>query len=187
MMNPFAWPFRLQFALGAALCFSFLGYALWVQHGSMGLTPCPLCILQRIAFLAMGIAFLLGVIYDPKPRTAPVALPLKWLRVVFVNGWRKTDALLVWMFAMVGAGVAAWHVRMQHLPESEVPACSSMDLSYMLEAFPLKKVIEKVFTGSGECAKVDWTFLGLSMPEWTLIWFLVLGVGALYAGFKRRT
>ncbi len=186
-MHPFSWPFRAQFALGASICFGLFGYALWVQHGGMGLTPCPLCILQRIAFLAMGTAFLLGVIYDPKPRTAAIAQPLKLLRGVFVNGWRKLNALIVWVFAMAGAGVAIWHVRMQYLPASEVPACNSMDLSYMLEAFPLHKVIEKVFAGSGECAKIDWVFLGISMPGWTLIWYLILGGAALYAGFKRRS
>jgi disulfide bond formation protein DsbB len=61
-----------------------------------------------------------------------------------------------------------------------------MDLSYMLDAFPLQKVIEKVFTGSGECAVVDWTFLGLSMPGWTLIWYCILGVAAVWAGFRQR-
>ncbi len=185
-MNPFAWSFRAQFALGAAICAALLGFALYSQHGSMALTPCPLCILQRLAFAAMGTAFLLGAVYDPMPRTSPIGQPLKLLRGVFVNGWRKFIALIVWLFAMAGAGVAAWHVRMQHLPASEVPSCSSMDLSYMLDAFPLQKVIEKVFTGSGECAQVDWAFLGISMPGWTLIWYLILGIAALWAGFRRR-
>jgi disulfide bond formation protein DsbB len=61
-----------------------------------------------------------------------------------------------------------------------------MELGYMLDSFPLQTVIEKVFTGSGDCAKVDWTFLGLSMPTWTLVWFVALGVGGLWAAFRRR-
>ena len=93
---------------------------------------------------------------------------------------------LVAFCAAIGAGIAIWHLRMQNLPPSEVPSCSGMDLSYMLDAFPLQKVIEKVFTGSGDCAVVDWTFLGLSMPGWTLIWYFVLGVAALWAGWRRR-
>lgn len=167
-MNPFSWSFRAQFALGAILCAALLGYALYVQHG-MFMMPCPLCILQRIAFAGMGIFFLLGAIVGSKPA---------W--------FRRIDAALVSLCAAIGAGIAIWHLRLQNLPPSEVPSCSGMDLSYMLEAFPLQKVIDKVFTGSGECAVVDWTFLGLSMPGWTLVWYVALGIGATWAGFRRR-
>jgi disulfide bond formation protein DsbB len=167
-MNPFAWSFRAQFALGAFLCAAMLGYALYVQHG-MFMMPCPLCILQRIAFAAMGVFFMLGALVGPRP---------PWVR--------KTSALLVALSAAVGAGIAIWHLRLQNLPPSEVPSCSGMDLGYMLDAFPLQTVIAKVFTGSGECAVVDWTFLGISMPGWTLAWYLILGVAALWAGFRRR-
>lgn len=167
-MNPFAWNFRIQFALGAALCAAMLGYALYVEHGML-MMPCPLCILQRVAFLGMGVFFLLGALIGPRPL---------W--------WRKLSALLVGVCAAIGAGIAGWHLRMQHLPPSEVPSCTGMDLGYMLDAFPLQKVIDKVFTASGECAQIDWTLLGLSMPGWTLIWYLLLGVAALWAGFRKR-
>ena len=167
-MNPCAWSFRAQYALGAAICAAFLGYALYVEH-RMFMLPCPLCILQRIAFLGMGVFFLLGALIGPRPA---------W--------WRKLDALLVAFCASAGAGNAIWHMRIQNMPADEVASCSGMDLSYMLDAFPLQKVIEKVFTPSGDCAKVDWTFLGLSMPGWTLIWFVILAVAALWAGFRKR-
>jgi protein dithiol:quinone oxidoreductase len=102
-------------------------------------------------------------------------------------GWlRRLSALLVAGCAALGAGIAIWHLRLQNLPPSEVPSCSGMDLGYMLDAFPLQKVIEKVFTGSGECAVVDWTFLGVSMPGWTLIWYVLLGVAVVWAGFRRK-
>ena len=71
-----------------------------------------------------------------------------------------------------------------HLPPDQVPACGP-DLAYMMDAFPLGDVVRKVLTGSGECAKVDWTLLGMSMPEWSLLWFVVLALWALYAAFKR--
>lgn len=167
-MNPFGWTFRAQFALGFVLCASLLGYALYVQYG-MFMMPCPLCILQRVAFAGMALFFLLGALAGGARR---------WLR--------RTVATLVALFAAFGAGVAGWHLRLQNLPASEVPSCSGMDIGYMLDAFPLQKVISKVFTGSGECAQVDWTFLGVSMPGWTLIWFVLLGVAALWAGFRRR-
>lgn len=168
MINPFGWSFRAQFALGAVLCAALLGYALYVQHG-MFMMPCPLCILQRVAFAAMGVFFLAGAVVGPRPA---------WLR--------KLVSVLVAASSATGAGIAIWHLRMQHLPASEVPSCSGMDLGYMLDAFPLQKVIEKVFTGSGECAVVDWTFLGVSMPGWTLIWYVGLSLAALWAGWRRR-
>ena len=167
-MNPFAWTFRAQYALGAAICAALIGFALYVQHG-LFMMPCPLCILQRVAFAGMGLFFLLGAITGGNPR---------WLR--------RTWAVLVALFAAAGAFIAIWHVRMQYLPASEVPTCSGMDIGYMLDAFPLQKVVDLIFTGSGECAKIDWTFLGLSMPTWTLAWYLVLGVAALWAGFRKR-
>lgn len=167
-MNPFTWPYRWQCALGAAICAALLGYALYVQHG-MFMQPCPLCILQRVAFVAMGVFFLLGACTGERPA---------WLR--------KASALCVAFFAAFGAGIAGWHLRMQHLPPGEVPSCGGMDIGYMLDAFPLQTVIEKIFTGSGDCAKVDWEWLGISMPGWTLLWYLILGVGVLWAAFRRR-
>ena len=168
-MNPFRWSYRWQCALGAVICASLLGFALYVQHG-MFMMPCPLCILQRVAFVAMGVFFLLGAITGDKPT---------WLR--------KTSALLVAFSASVGAGIAGWHVMLQYAPPSNLPSCGSMDISYMLDAFPLQKVLEKIFMGSGDCAKVDWVFLGLSMPVWTLVWYVILGAGVLWAGFRRRS
>lgn len=167
-MNPFTWSYRWQAALGAGICAALLGYALYVQHG-MFMQPCPLCILQRVAFLAMGVFFLLGAITGERPA---------WLC--------KLSAVLVFVSAMFGAGIAGWHVYLQSLPPGEVPSCGGMDISYMLEAFPMQKVVEKIFTGSGECAVVDWHWLGLSMPAWTLVWYVILGVGTLWAGFRRR-
>ena len=70
-------------------------------------------------------------------------------------------------------------------PEGSVPACGA-DLAFMMDVFPLTDVVLKVFKAGGECAKVDWTFLGLSMPWWSLIWFVLLGVWGLHAGLRRR-
>lgn len=167
-MNPFAWSFRAQFASGAALCLGLLAYALYVQHG-MFMMPCPLCILQRVAFVGMAVFFLLGALIGPRPT---------W--------WRKLASLGVAASAAFGTGIAIWHLNIQNLPPSEVPSCTGMDLSYMLDTFPLQKTIEKIFTPSGDCALVDWSFLGIAMPGWTLLWYLILGGAALWAGFRKR-
>lgn len=166
--NPFAWNFRAQFLTGFALCVALLAYALYVQFGML-MMPCPLCILQRIAFAALGLVFLVGGLHAPRGRLG-----------------RAIYGLLAFIPAAAGAGVAARHVWLQSLPPSEVPLCTSMGLDYMVEAMGPMSALAKVLEGSGECAKVDWTFLGLSMPAWTLVWFIGLALGVLWAGFRRR-
>lgn len=166
--NPFAWSFRAQFLSGFVLCGALIAYALYVQFGMLML-PCPLCILQRVAFGAMGLVFLAGGLHAPKGRVG-----------------RAAYGVLAFIPGAAGAGVAAYHVWLQSLPPGQVPLCSGMGLDYMVESMGLIGALAKVFEGSGECAKVDWTFLGLSMPFWTLVWFVGLALGALWAGFRKR-
>ncbi len=156
--------FRQRFLFGAAACAAMLGYALYSQYVG-GLMPCPLCTFQRGAYALLGLVFLLGGLHAPTRfalRAGYVALALT--------------------AAAIGAGVATRHVWLQHLPPDKVPSCGP-DLAYMLDAFPLADVVRKVLTGSGECAKVDWTLLGLAMPAWSLIGFCAL---ALWAAFGLR-
>jgi disulfide bond formation protein DsbB len=98
---------------------------------------------------------------------------------------RRVYAGLAFLFAAGGAAVASRQVWLQHLPADRVPQCGP-DLAYMLQNFPLSRTLEKLLTGTGECAKVDWTFLGLSIAEWSLLWFVALALFALWAGFSRR-
>ena len=81
--------------------------------------------------------------------------------------------------------VAARHLWIQHLPEGSVPACGAT-LSYLLEVFPLADVVRKVLTGSGECARITWSLLGLSMPGWVLLAAVGLGALGAYANFPGR-
>lgn len=166
-MNPFRWSFRAQFLLGFLICAALLGFALYSQY-FLGLNPCPLCSFQRGAFILLGLVFLIGALHSPRGK-----------------GARGTYGVLALVAASLGIAVAGRHVWLQHLPADKVPACGP-DLSFMMEAFPLADVLRKVFTGSGECAVVDWTFLGLSMPEWSLIWFVALALWALVAAFRAR-
>lgn len=155
---------RLAYGVGFLICASLLGYAYYVQH-QLFLDPCPLCIVQRVAFLGMGLFFLIGALHGP-------------------DGWgRRVYALLVTAFGMFGLSVAGRHIYLQNLPADEVPACGP-GLNYMLDTLPFQEVLRKVFYGSGECAEVDWVFLGLSMPWWTAIWFVALTVLALAFGWK---
>lgn len=166
-MNYWLRSFRAQFLTGAAICAALLGFAIYSQRNLL-LEPCPLCILQRVAFMALGLAFVVGGLHAPHGM-----------------GGRRAYGVLAALAALGGALVASRHLWLQALPPDQVPACGP-GLAYLLEAFPLADVVKQVFTGSGECAKVDWTFLGLAMPGWTLIWYVLLGAGALWAGFRRR-
>ena len=166
--NPFAWSFRWQMLFGFAVCAALLAYAVFAQYGAM-YEPCPLCIFQRIAMAGVGLFGLLGAIHNPKGA-----------------GGRRFWGFMAFLAAAIGAAIATRHVWLQHLPPEKVPACGPT-LDYMLESMPsYLEVVKSVLTGSGECAEVNWAFLGFSMPEWTLLCFVLLAAGALVAGFRRR-
>lgn len=153
-----------------ALCFlacaGGLTYAYYAQF-VQGLEPCPLCIFQRLALTAVGLAFLAATIHDPRDWGA------------------KVYGVLIDLMATVGAAIAARHVWLQHLPPEETPRCGP-SLDYMLQTFPLGETLREVLTGSGECANVDWSLLGLSMPMWNLLLFVGLGVVGLLGNWRLR-
>ena len=166
--NPFAWSFRWQMLFGFAACAALLAYAVFAQYGQF-YEPCPLCIFQRVAMAAVGIIGLAAALHAPKGAAG-----------------RRAWGILAFLAAAIGAAIAARHVWLQHLPPEKVPACGP-GLSFMLESMPsYLDVVKKVLAGSGECAEVNWTFLGFSMPEWTLLVFVLLAIGALAAGFRKR-
>ena len=164
---------RMLLAGGFAACVALMVTALWLQHVG-GLEPCPLCVLQRGAVIAIGAVMLAGAIHDPG------------------TVGRRVYGALITVGAIAGAGVAGRHVWLQHLPPGRTPECGP-GLEYMLGAFPLTDVIEMVLRGSGECAEVQWTFLSLSIPEWTLLTFIAFTLFGLWliagrtgAAAKRR-
>lgn len=154
-------PRRLINFGGFAFCAGVLCFAYYLQFYK-GLEPCPLCILQRVAYIATGLIFLIAAIHNAR-------------RIM-----SRIYAVLIAAAGLTGAGIAARHVWIQHLPPDQVPECGP-GLDYMLEVFPLSQALKMAFTGSGECAEVVWTFLGLSVPEWSLLCFLGLaGAGLLW-------
>ena len=148
------------------VCAGLIGFALYLQH-SLGLEPCPMCILQRYAFIVVGVIALAAAIHDP-------ALPGRWVY----------SGLLVVM-AATGGGVAIRHVYLEHYPP-RIFDCGA-DFGFMLESFPLTQALPMIFRGTGDCTKVAWRFLGLSIAEWSLICFALLIVAAIVAArIKRR-
>lgn len=164
---------RMLLAGGFAACVALMATALWLQHVG-GLEPCPLCVLQRGAVIVLGVVLLAGALHDPG------------------TAGRRVYGVLITLAAVAGAGVAGRHVWLQSLPPDQAPECGP-GLEYMLGAFPLTDVIEMVLRGSGECAEVQWTFLSLSIPEWTLLTFIAFTLFGLWlvatragAAAKRR-
>lgn len=153
--------------LGVGICAGLMAYALYLQYVA-GLEPCPLCVFQRVGVIAIGVVFLLLALHDPA-------------------GWgRRVYAALGGVAALFAGIVAGRHAWLQQLPEDQVPACGP-GLDYILDAFPLAEALRLVFTGSGECADVQWSFLGLSMPAWVLVWSILLGVGLLAINWPRKS
>jgi len=165
-MNPFRWSFRAQFLLGFLICIALLGYALFVQFVQK-IEPCPFCIFQRIAFAATGLLFLLGALHGPKR-----------------PGGRRTYGVLAFVAAVTGIGIAGRHVWLQVFPP-EMPSCGP-GWDYLVETNTWLGVLQKVLGAKGDCSTIDWSFLGLSMPMWSLAWFVALALWALHAGFKSR-
>jgi disulfide bond formation protein DsbB len=157
---------RLGNFCGFAVCAALLAYAYYAQY-FLHLDPCPLCIFQRVGVFAIAVVFLLATIQDPV-------------------GWgRRVYAVLVALATLATAGVAVRHLYIQSLPPDAVPSCGA-SLAYMMKIFSLNEVLVKVLTGSGECAKISWRLLGLSMPGWVLLAALCLGLYGLWVNLRRQ-
>ncbi len=156
---------RVVNGLGFLCCAGLMGYALYTQYQLM-LEPCPLCIFQRIAVMALGVLFLLGTVHLAR------------------HSGRFIYALLFTLSGGFGVLVAGRHVWLQSLPADQVPACGP-GLGYMLDTLPLKEALSTVFQGSGECADVDWSFLGLTMPTWVLVWIVALTLVGIFNSLRR--
>ena len=152
---------RLVNLAGFALCAALIAYALYAQF-RLGLEPCPLCIFQRIGVALLGVVFLAATLHDPR------------------GGGRYLYALAIAVVALATLLVAARHLYVQSLPPGTLPSCGA-PLSVLLKFTPVWEVVRKVLTGSGECAVVNWRFLGLSMPAWVLLWAFVLGAAGVIA------
>ena len=148
-------------ALGFLACVALMAYALYAQH-VLGLEPCPLCIFQRVAVIAVGVVFLAAALHNPADRGA------------------RIYAVLILVAVLLGLAISGRHIWIQAQPPGTVAACGA-DLNYMLEILPVTEVITNVLTGSGECGKIDWRLLGLSMPWWVAISLTALGVWAVLA------
>ena len=158
---------RLAFAFIALACLCLMLYGIYYLQEELGLEPCPMCILQRIALISIGVTALVTAIHGPRA----------W-------GLKVYSGLIV-LFAILGGGVSIRHSYLQHFPP-KVETCGS-DLEFLVGNFPLTQAIPKIFAGTGSCSNIDWRFLGLTIPEWTLVWFVIFAVIAIWAVAAKKT
>ncbi len=158
-------PARSWLFTGFAACAGLIGFALYLQYFA-NLEPCPLCMLQRVAFIVLGLVFLVGALHGPG-----------------ITGVRVYASLAI-LTAATGIGLAARHTWLQYNPP-QFASCAG-DLYSQLDRMPLGRVIANAIRATGDCAKVDWTLLGLSIAEWSLIWFAIFAVGSVALLLRRR-
>jgi len=145
-----------------ALCGALLAGALVMEH-VFELIPCPLCLMQRVWFFMAGLAAVAGLLHNPRWGIYP---------------------LLTALAALVGGGFAVRQLWLQSLPADQVPACAP-NINYMIDEFPASEVLLAMTRGTGDCAAVDWSLLGISIAGWALLGFaaiVVLAVAQLRAG-----
>lgn len=131
----------------------FLCVALFMEH-AMGLAPCPLCMMQRLWIAVVGLIAYASLLHNPRWGIYPLFAALS---------------------AIIGGVFSIRQLWLQSLPADQVPACGP-DLQYMLEVLPLSDVLVAMTSGTGDCAEVSWSLLGISIPGWALLGFLVLVV-----------
>ena len=147
-------------------CSAIIAAALYMQH-FMGLEPCYLCITQRVFFIAIGVIGLLAFLHNP------------------ATTGRKIYGLLTALSAVIGGYFSGKQLWLQSLPEDQVPACGP-PADYLFDAFPLQEALSMLLRGDGNCAKVQWTFLDISIPGWAMAAFVGLLIVGLYQFFRKE-
>lgn len=155
---------RILYLLGALFVAGLMGFGLYLQY-VLHQDPCPLCMVQRVVFVAILAVFALATLHGPRRMGA------------------RLYALIITVLSLSGVAVAARHIWIQHLPPELVPACGP-GLDYMLETMPMAKVLKQLMHGSGECAAHGWTFLTLGIPEWSLLCYLALATWAMWIALR---
>lgn len=150
---------RIVFAGIFGACAALLGFGYYLQFGR-GLEPCPMCMMQRLCFAAIAVVALVGALHAPS------------------GIFRRVYGGFIAALAATGATIAGRQIWLQHLPPDRVPECGP-GWNYMVDVYPLAEVFKQALRGTGDCAEVSWTFLSLSIAEWSLAWFVALTLAGL--------
>ncbi|AOA59711.1 disulfide bond formation protein B [Acinetobacter larvae] len=156
-----------RFVSGILFLASVIGmaFALYLEHVK-GLDPCPLCIFQRIGLIGLGFFSLLAFLHNPNSNVA-----------------KRVYAALASISILWSLAIAGRHIWIQSLPPDQVPSCGP-GLDYLVSALPLQVVFQEVLSGSGECAAIDWQFLGLALPVWSSVFFAILTLIGIWQALR---
>jgi disulfide bond formation protein DsbB len=157
---------RWLYLVGALVPGGLIGFALYLQYFKYQ-DPCPLCMVQRVLFIAIAVFFCVAMAHGPK-------------RI-----GERVYAALISLLSLSGIAVAGRHIWIQNLPKDQVPACGP-GLDYMMETMPFANVVKQLVHGSGECAEKGWTFLTLGIPEWSLLCYIGLAVWAILIATRKK-
>jgi protein dithiol:quinone oxidoreductase len=138
---------------GAILSFVMIGAALLIQL-IYQLEPCPLCITQRIIFIVIGLIFVFFLFFKHNPLTRIIHL------------------LMLGTVSIAGVIFSVRHIMIQE-KWITVPAECGIDLDYMFENFPLTQAMNLLFKGTGDCSTIDWSFIGITLPQLALMGYLL--------------
>lgn len=158
---------RMLFLGVFAVCAGMMVFGYWLQF-ALGLEPCPLCMTQRFFIVAVGLVGLVAALHDP----ARLGI--------------RIYAALMTLLCLAGGAFSARHVWLQSLPPDQTPACGP-SIDYILDTFPIMEALEVLLRGNGNCAVVDWSFIGVSIPGWTLVAFGGLLALSAWTLFQPRT
>jgi len=162
-----AWIRSRQVFLGIFVATALMmGFGYWLQYAE-GLEPCPLCMTQRIFITLAGLTGLVAALHGPG------------------RAGIRVYGTLVALWCVVGGGFSMRHLWLQSLPPGQAPACGP-PLEYLFDALPLKDAFMHLLRGDGNCAEVDWTFLGIAIPGWTLLAFAVIALLAAWSALRPR-
>ena len=138
----------------AAFCVVLLSFGFYLEYFK-NLSPCPLCLLQRLFYFMILLINVFSLFLLSAVR------------------YKITFLCISTFFSLLGAITAGRQVWLQHLPSDQIPECGP-GVVYLLEVYPLQKVLEIIYRGSGSCADTLWEFLGLSIAGWSTIFFIFL-------------
>lgn len=147
--------YRLLNLYGFMLCIGSLLFAIFYLEKILYLDPCPLCVLDRVVLVALGAVFFIAFLHNPRSLFA------------------KVYGTICVILCLVGILLSGRHIWLQNLPKDQVPECGP-DIYYMIDTLPIFEVLKSILSGSGSCADISWTFLGLTIPQQTLLLFIIL-------------
>lgn len=157
---------RAGYLLGFLASFGLVAFALYIQQ-KHNLEPCPLCISQRIAYMSLGALFLVAALHNPGAIG------------------RRIYGVLQFAAAATGAVIASRHIWIQANPDKVMTECG-VGFDYLFQNFPAQRALQLIFKGTGECSSIDWTWLGFTIPQLSLIAFIGLGLFAVILVSARK-